>query len=311
MGRRCFLAATALVVCLLCLVVPGCGRGVAEGGGGGKPVAVATIFCYYDILRAVGGDHIRTEILLQPNQSPHEFQASPADKEKVLSAGLIVKNGLGIDDWVDRLASDGHARMVEIGKDAAVLHTEEVEWEPASAAKEAPRDSGSANPHIWLDPAVQMKATEVIRAALVELDPAHQADFAANAAAYTAQLQKLDADFRAATATFKHRDFIGFHSAYDYLAHRYGLRQVAALQEVEGSLSPAQIDKVIALIRKDHVPVLFTEDAFPQQSADLIKRETGVELGVLQPLESYPNLNATYDSLMRQNLAELQRTLGR
>ena len=54
------------------------------------------------------------------------------------------------------------------------------------------------------------------------------------------------------------------------------------------------MDRVIDLIKKDHVPVLFTEDAFPTKVADEIQQQTGVKRGILQPLETYPSLDETY-----------------
>lgn len=300
----------------------------------GKPTAVATIFSYYDALRAIGGDKIHTEILLPPNTSPHEFQATVAQRDILQNARLIVKNGLGIDDWVDRLAATSKAKILTIGQNADLLHTEETALDeeapaasrPAIASAEHPHDAShheeetheghhhhdAGNPHIWLDPTIQIKAAEMIRDQLIALDPANEATYKANADAYIAPIRQLDQDFAATATRFSRHDFIGFHAAYDYLAHRYGLKQVAAIEEVpEAGLSPAQLQKVIDLIKKDKVSVVFTEDAFPAQAVDRIIHETGVQRGILQPLETYNTKEDTYLSLMRKNLAELQRTLGR
>ena len=132
-----------------------------------------------------------------------------------------------------------------------------------------------------------------------------------NAEKYIGDLKKLDADFQTEMATVKTKDFIGFHSAYEYLAHRYGLHQVASIEEVPGTgLSPAQAQKIINLIKTDHIHYIAIESAFPESATKIIESETGVKTIILQPLETYDDANASYDSYMRDNLKALQTALN-
>ena len=276
----------------------------------GKPVAVATIFSYYDALRAIGGDKITAVILLPARQSPHEFAASARNRDDVEAAKLVVKNGLGIDDWVDALIGSKKPIVLTIGTDASVLKTDEIPLDDATTKHEA--ESVAGNPHVWLDPLVQIHAAEKIRDALSAIDPADQATFDANAAKYITDIKALDTEFLAAAKTFAHKDFVGFHSAYAYLARHYGLRQVASIEEVpEAGLNAKQIDKVIAIIKKDHIPAVFAESALGGDAPKRIAEETSAKLGVLQPLETYDDAaKDSYVSLMRQNLESLKNALG-
>jgi zinc transport system substrate-binding protein len=208
---------------------------------------------------------------------------------------------------------------LEIAKAVPVnlLHTVETPLdEPGSTApgtlpQKPQEDVSQGNPHIWLDPTVQEAAADKIRAALAQIDPANAAYYQARADEYIGQIKALDQEFRTATAAFPRKEFIGFHSAYDYLAHRYGLNQIAALEEYpEQGITPAQADRVIKLIKEKQIKVIFTETALPSKDADLIVRQTGVRLAVLQPLETYDDPKDTYVSLMRQNLANLKQALG-
>ena len=168
------------------------------------------------------------------------------------------------------------------------------------------------NPHIWLDPLVQMKAAEAIHDALVQIDPADTSTFDANLQKYEADLHALDNDFAAAAKTFKTKDFIGFHSAYNYLAHRYGLHQVASIEEIpDAGLSLEQIQKVEQIIKEKNIRYIAVETALgAKNTIDKIKEEAHVETITLQPLETYDNPNDTYISLMKQNLAALKTALG-
>ncbi len=282
-----------------------------------RPTAVATIFAYYDALRTIGGADVDSVILLPARQTPHDYEPTVKDRATVARANLIVKNGLGIDPWVDGLREGNQsAVVVDIGqvvqaKGIQPLKTEETSVTPAAESQPAAKEDVSAgNPHIWLDPRVQAMAAEAIRDALVKIDPAHKTGYQKRAKAYLDDLSKLDKEFAKATRQFKQRDFIGFHSAYAYLANRYGLDQVAAIEELpDQGPSLAQQANIIKLIRDKHIKVIFAETALPARAADRIIAETGVKTGILQPLETYDRPDQTYVSLMRENLKALKDAL--
>lgn len=294
------------------------GPAVRAEAASAKPVAVATIFAYYDALRAIGGPDVDSVILLPARQTPHDYEPTVKDRATVARANLIIENGLGIDPWVDRLR-DGNksAVVVDIGqviKDKGIqpLKTEETSVTPAAETRPAEREEVSAgNPHIWLDPRVQAMAAQTIRDALGKVDPAHKVGYETRARAYLNDLSKLDREFAEAARQFRQKDFIGFHSAYAYMANRYGLRQVVAIEELpDQGPSLAQQANIIKLIRDKHIKVIFAETALPARAADRIIAETGVKMGILQPLETYDSPDQTYIMLMRENLKALKEALN-
>jgi zinc transport system substrate-binding protein len=309
-------AINLIAVITILLLMASCGQ--APPTPGQKVQAVATIFSYYDALRSIGGDDVDAVIILPPGQSPHEFEPRVVDKALVDRAQLIVKNGLNIDAWMDRLAATNtQATIIDVSavvkaQGIQPLQTAEVSVTDATeaATQHEEEDTSAGNPHIWLDPRVQAMAATAIRDALVQLDPPHKEGYTQRAAAYLDQLRQLDADFTAAARGFKTKDFIGFHSAYAYLARRYGLNQIASIEELPGQgPTPGQVVNIIKLIRRSNIKVIFVENALPSRDADMIVRETGVTTGVLQPLETYDDAKQTYISLMRENLDALKNAL--
>jgi zinc/manganese transport system substrate-binding protein len=303
-----------LSLAALFTTLPACNSSPNESG---KPVAVATIFAYYDALRAIAGNDVETAILLPPGTSPHDYHATVEDKKTINRAKLLIRNGIELDDWASSLAkSNKTVSHVVIGNSIKTIETKEeaLPGQPKDphAGHDHDHDHAHAdgNPHVWLDPTNQIKAAEMIRDALIKLDPAHKNDFETRATAYINDLKKLDEEFKTATATFKHKEFIGFHSAYDYLARRYGLTQAAALQEAGAhNITVEGAQKVIQIIRDKKIPVLFTETAFNAGQAKSVIDATGIKTGILQPLETYDAKEDTYLSLMRKNLEELKRTM--
>jgi zinc transport system substrate-binding protein len=320
MFPRCLRLAPLLLVLLATLLVPACSPAAATG----KPVVMCTIFAYYDAARAIAGDQLTVKILLPKSASPHEYEATTADRIAAATSNLYIKNGMGLDDSFDGLVAGSKAKILTIGQliPENLLHATaetSLDHDAATAPASAPAhahehhhaDEHGFNPHIWLDPQIQIKAAQIIRDAFIDLDPAGKAAFEANAATYIAQLEKLDADFKAAVPTFKTRDFIGFHSAYDYLAQRYGLRQIASIEEIPGAdITIDQTQKIIQLVKANNIRYIAVETAFSAQSAKLIFDQTGAKQIVLQPLETYDDLNDTYVSYMRKNLEALKTALG-
>lgn len=303
-----------LPACVLAVLLPlmcvSCGGGASADNG--KPVVVSTIFAYYDAARAIGGDKVDARILLPAHKSPHDYQSTLDDKALVSRAKLFIMNGLGLDDRFVPLLGDSSATKLVIAEavpKAEILHTEEVSLGEGPAAMN--QNATLSNPHIWLDPAVQMKAAEAIRDALIKIDPSDKATFEANAEKYLQSLHTLDEQFKESVKTFKTRDFIGFHSAYEYLAHRYGLHQVASIEEIpDAGLSMAQVQKILQIIKDKNIHYIAVETALNGKAADKIKEEGNVQTITLQPLETYDNPSDTYVSLMQQNLAALKTALN-
>jgi len=300
------------------LLMGGCGGGASQNPGD-KPTAVTAIFSYYDALRAIGGDDVNVVILLPPGSSPHEYEPTLKDKVTMSRAKLMVANGLNIDNWFLKMTGENSDAVVInvsdllTAKGIQPLHTEEVSVTDPKDKKagEPAEDVSAGNPHIWLDPRVQGMAAAAIRDALIKIDPAHAEGYKTRADVYLKQLDQLDADFTAAASTFKQKDFIGFHSAYAYLARRYGLNQVASVEEIPGEgPTISQTLNIIKLIKDKNIHVVFTENAFPAKAMDMIVRETGVSTSVLQPLETYDDASQTYVSLMRQNLEAFKKVLN-
>lgn len=46
-----------------------------------------------------------TSILSDPNVDPHEYSSNVRTAQKVSQADLVIENGLGYDDWMDKLLS--------------------------------------------------------------------------------------------------------------------------------------------------------------------------------------------------------------
>jgi manganese/iron transport system substrate-binding protein len=271
---------TTVVAAVLAMLLAAC-NGTTDGGPGpgsstGPTPApdaldvVATTTVLADMVRQVGGTHVDVASLVPPGGEVHTFDPTPDDIAHVADAGLIVMNGLGLDDWVGGLARDSGstAPIVKLGVDLDGVDylAGEDEGEPV-------------NPHLWMNVAYAINYVERIGEQLAIADPAHAADYGAATEAYVARLRDLDAWAGREIAALPEADrrIVSFHEAFPYFAAAYGLEIVGTVVAVPGQdPSAGEIAALIDAIRASGATALFSEAQFNPQLAETIADEAGV-----------------------------------
>jgi ABC-type Zn uptake system ZnuABC Zn-binding protein ZnuA len=238
-----------------------------------KVIAVETFLG--DIAQNVAGDRARVETLIPIGVDPHAFEPAPQDVARLAEASLIIANGAGFETWLQRTLTNagGKASLVEASAGLT----------PRTAPPGEGLAAGDTDPHFWLDPNAVITYVENIRAALTRADPAGAQAYAANAAAYTARLQDLDAWIVAQVAALPpaRRLLVTNHEDFGYFADRYGFRIAGAVipsVSSDASPSPRQLAALVDSIRASGAPAIFLEAGANPQLADQVGRETGVRV---------------------------------
>ena len=170
-------------------------------------------------------------------------------------------------------------------------------------------DHGAEDPHFWLDPLRLADVGVAVADELARLDPAHAADYHANAARFTDQQEELDAELTAGLADCASRTIVVSHQAFGYLAERYGLTQVpVAGLDPESEPSPARVAQIAADIEAHGVRTIFAEPGF-SAIATTLAEDLGVDVAVLDPLDVQLDHQVDYREAMHHNLTALQEAL--
>lgn len=277
--------------------------------GSGKPKVVTTFLPIYVFTVNVAGDMAEVENLLPPGVGPHEYSFTPAEMKRVVSADLIVANGLGLEEWMTDLVkkSGTGAKVLEAGVGLGTRPpSEEVALDAGGAGEEHAID-----PHVWLDPLLAREMVGAIAEGLVSVDPEHAADYRRNAAEYSKRLKVLDSEFREALSPIADKDFVAFHSAFGYLADRYGMNQVAVIEEFPGKEPSAKyLAGLVDLIRSRGIRTLFSEPQFSPKVAETVAGESGARVYELDTVEVGDLDPDTYVEAMRANLKTLSRAFS-
>lgn len=279
-----------------------------------RPVkAVATFSILKDLVAQIGGERVDVVALVQPDGDAHVYEPTPADARTLSSAAVIFTNGLGLEGWLDRLiASSGtRARIVVATSGIKPKPSEEGEHAQAKPAAE------NWDPHAWQNVANARIYAANIRDALVAIDPEGQAGYGERAAAYTARLDALDAEVKAAIAALPRdrRKVITSHDAFGYFAAAYGLDFIAPQGvSTETEASARDVGRIISQIKREKIPAVFVENISNPRLIQRIAKETGARIGdkVYSDSLSGPDGPAgTYIAMMRHNITAFTKALSR
>jgi manganese/iron transport system substrate-binding protein len=299
MSRRVLLAVVGIAVML---AVPG------SASAEQRKVfrAVTTFTVIQDIAQNVAGDRAIVDSITRPGAEIHDYQPTPLDVVKAQAADLVLWNGLNLERWFERFFDN-------VKNVPSVVLTEGIE---PMGIGEGPY-KGKPNPHAWMSPTNALIYVENIRKALAKHDPANAESYARNAAAYSAQIKALDEPLRKRLAAIpkNQRWLVSSEGAFSYLTRDYDMRE-AYLWPINADEqgTPQQVRRVIDLVRKNKIPVVFSESTISDRAARQVARETGARYGGVLYVDSLSAAGGpvpTYLDLLKVTVETIVKGFGR
>jgi len=273
--------------------------GAAAEGSGDPVLVAASIFPLGSIAREVGGDAVRVEVLLPAGASPHGFEPSPAQAERLAGAELLLVVGLGVDPWAGVSAKASGNRRLQV-----------LAFGEAVGPGARPKGAGG-DPHVWLDPVQALQYADTLTAVLAVLRPAAADRVRERGARFREELEALDRDYRERLARLEARRFVALHPAFSHPAARYGLEQVSVYDAHMHEPGARAMEAVLRAVREEGVRAVFGEPQMPGGALNWLREQTGVSIGLLDPIgnPAVPGYDG-YLAMMRSNLDALARGLG-
>lgn len=251
------------------VLAAGCGPVPSEGnspaGRREGPLKVTvTIGMIADVAKVVGGDHVEVTGLMGPGVDPHLYKATQGDLAKLSDAELILYNGLHLE---------GRMADVLVQMASRVKTVQVTETVPHDLLREPPEFQGQYDPHVWFDVSMWKFAVERIRDAYSEADPDHTADYAANAAAYLEELDKLHAYAKEQIATIPRdrRVLVTAHDAFGYFGHAYDI-EVMGLQGISTAAEYGlqDVDRLVEQLVSRKIRAVFVESSISPKSIEAL-----------------------------------------
>ena len=298
----------ALASGVLCALALGaCGSSTAsstaEGTSANCPALVVPVVVsvdqWGDIVDQLAGDcGDVTTIFRSSSADPHDYEPTPADSERFTGARLVVVNGLGYDQWAEKV-------VATLGRKPAEVNAGDVVGL-----------GDGANPHLWYSPEYVYEVADKVTAALERLAPGDATYFERRHDAWRTSMHDYDAEVATIASVAGGKTFGSTEGIFDYMARRLGLRnetptgyQRAATNESEPA--PGDVNDFEQALEHHQIAVLIyntqTEGAIPEE---IRAQAQAARVPVVNVTESVPPQFSTFESWQVSQLKDLARALG-
>lgn len=252
------------------VLLAGCASPTTEPATEQRPVVLTTFTVLADVAQNVAGDHLTVESITKIGAEIHGYEPTPGDIRNASHADLILDNGLNLELWFQQFVNDLDAPHAVVSDGVEVMDiTEDA-------------DAGTPNPHAWMSPLNMQIYVDNMVAAFSELDPENAASFAANGAAYQADLQDVQDELvdELSALPETQRALVTCEGAFSYLARDAELTEKYIWPvNAEQQATPQQIASTIEFVNENDVPAVFCESTVSDRAMQQVAEATDANFG--------------------------------
>ena len=228
-------------------------------------------------------------VVTEPVSCLHDYTLSVRQMQLLENAAVVIESGMGLEDFMEDALRASHCTRITASDGVAALPSDEDPDEP--------------DPHLWLAPENCARMAQTIADGLAELYPEDAARLRENAADYAREMDELQAYGEQTLANLSCRKLVTFHDGFSYFADAFDL-EIAAAMEVEAGSEPSakELEDVVAVVRENAIPAVFSETNGTQDAAQLVARETGagvfvLDMGLSDPDAIRKNIDTVKEAL--------------
>jgi manganese transport system substrate-binding protein len=285
-------------------LLAGCSAGSAGADlGDDRPVVLTTFTVLADIAENVAGEHLRVESITKVGAEIHGYEPTPGDIRTASQADLILDNGMNLEAWFEQFVADLDVPHMVVSEGVQPIDITEDAY------------AGLPNPHAWMSPLNVQLYVDNLVTAFSELDPANAEEYAANGAAYRAELQGVHDELVSELGTLpaNERALVTCEGAFSYLARDAGLteRYLWAVN-AEQQATPQQITGAIEFVRDNDIRAVFCESTVSDAPMQQVVEATDAEFGGTLYVDSLSAVDGpvpTYLELIRHDSAVIIEAL--
>jgi zinc/manganese transport system substrate-binding protein len=289
------------LVTLAVVALGACGP-IASPSTSGAPIPVLGVENFYaDLLAQIGGSHVTaSSILNDPSADPHAYEGSPAAAKLVADARVVIVNGIGYDDFMQKLLA------ASTKPDRVVINVQDV-----LGLKD------DVNAHVWYDPATMPKVADAATAALAKVDPQNAAYFAAQKAKYLDGLKPVNDKIASLKAKHAGTPIAFTENVAGYLTEAIGLKVLTPrsfMEAIESGTDPAPADVAAErdLITRHKVKaLLYNSQVTSPLTAQIRDLALNNGVPVVPVAETIPPSFKTFQEWQLAQLNDLEKALAK
>jgi zinc transport system substrate-binding protein len=249
-----------------------------------------------NIVGTLPGYEVRS--LLPGEIDAGDYQPRPDDIKKLADLDAIVINGIGHDDFVMpmlRASGNTAVTIIKVNDQTPQIHSA--------------RGTG-VNSHTFISFTNAVQQTYAIQKALATLRPQDAAALQRNAAEYARRLRQIKAKAATQLADAKITRVVTVHDGYGYLLQEFGLEVAGVVQPAHGlTPSAAELRDMVALLKREQIKVVFSEETFPPPLLKVLQDEAGVKVYVITHIASGDYTAEKFEREMQKNAEQMVRAL--
>ncbi|WJY27820.1 metal ABC transporter solute-binding protein, Zn/Mn family [Sporosarcina trichiuri] len=313
--------AAAVFLIILLLALGACGKNddkAASEGAEGKISVYTTVYPLQYFAGRIGGDTVSVKTIYPAGTDEHTFEPTQKEMMKLADADLFFYVGLGLEGFVDnaeKTLKDQHVKMIAASENIDPSSLMGGHHHDGDKEHEDGHHHGEMDPHVWISPVLSADLAEAVKDGLTEQAPENKELYEKNFEELKKDLEKLDDEFRQMSDSASSKTFFVSHAAYGYLAHQYGLEQVAiAGLNTQSEPSQKQLAAIVAEAKEKHVKTILFEQNVSSKLTKVVQDEIGADSAVLHNLsvltEEDIAKDEDYFTLQRRNIEVLTSVLN-
>ena len=260
---------------------------------------VTSFYPIYSLVKEIAGPDNQV-LMLASQKGIHDYEPSVAEMKEVYDADLFVYHSEHLEAWAKQM--DPNLQKSKL----TVLEASQGLLKPQKGLE----DDQVLDPHSWLDPLSWAEEGVKVAESLSQLDPDHAKDYQKRAEELKQKCQKLVKTYQDQFSQLDFKSFVTQHTAFSYLADRFGLEQIGI-----AGISPDQepnardLMQIHDFLKEKGIKKIFLESQASPKIAQELSKSLGIELAVLDPLEAVPDNDQSYLENMENNLKVLLEAL--
>lgn len=231
----------------------------------------------------------------------HSYQPQADDIKNIGKLDVLVVNGIGHDEFIFNIlnasAEKNRVKVIYANKNVSLM--------PIAGTLNSEK---ILNPHTFISITAAIQQVYNIAKELGEIDKENKEFYMTNAREYAKRLRKLKIDALESVKDLKDLDFrvATLHGGYDYLLAEFGIEVRAVVEQVHGAQpSASDLEKIINLIKREKIDVIFGERAYDSKFTETLKKETGVTIRTLSHLTNGPYEEDGFEKFIKIDLDEI------
>lgn len=255
---------------------------------------VTSFYPMYAMTSELVGDKHQV-LMINSGNGIHGFEPSASDVAAIYDADLFIYHSSSLESWTKNLEANKGNHPVKMIQASDGLSFKVVPGLESLAQDDSKLHGNQFDLHSWVDPIEAANEVTLIAEALAEVDPENAEMYAEKAQLFTDEAQKMTERYTEIFAKSSQKTFVTQHTAFYYLAERFGLNQLGVTGiSSESEPSARQLNDVMKFVQKQDVHTLFIEPKVSDRIAKMIASSTGVEIVELSPLETDPQNDLTF-----------------